>query len=506
MFRLRDRVLPDAVERADLALFRRAARRHAPALDRVLLPLTRAANRSGLWLAIATVLGFAGGRFGRRAGLRGVFAIASTSAVTNLGAKLLWRRRRPALDDVPVIRRLARLPTSSSFPSGHAAAAFAFATGATLEKPALAAPLYAAAAAVAYSRVHAGVHYPSDVVAGAAVGAGVAIATRHLWPVAPEEPALARPAAVPLEERPDPDGRGLSIVVNPSAGNGFTGSPSDALREALPGAEIIEVDEALTLPEALEKAVAGGRAVGICGGDGSVNAAARAAHEAGKPLVVFPGGTLNHFARDAGIASLDDAIAAVRDGEAVAVDVGQIAGRPFLNTASIGAYVDLVDARERLEERIGKWPAVLVALVRVLRKGEPTQIQIDGGLRRVWMIFIGNCRYHPPGFAPSWRDRLDDGLLDLRTVDAAQPFARLRLIWAVVTGTLPRCGIYRCRVTDEPTRVRSLDGPTRLARDGETFDAPEEFTISKAAEPLVVLLPPATRTERDEDPAHSRRR
>ena len=64
---------------------------------------------------------------------------------------------------------------------------------------------------------------------------------------------------------------------------------------------------------------------------------------------MFPGGTLNHFAREIGLATMDDAVAAVESGSAVGIDVGMIAGRPFLNTASFGSYVDLVDARERLE-------------------------------------------------------------------------------------------------------------------------------------------------------------
>ena len=222
--------------------------------------------------------------------------------------------------------------------------------------------------------------------------------------------------------------------MNPSAGPNGNSSVADGIRENLPGAEVIETDDDLPIDVALEKAAASGRAIGIAGGDGSVNAAAMVAYESGKPLVVFPTGTLNHFARDLGIESLEDAVGAVQDGEAVSVDVGVIADRPFLNTASIGSYVDLVDARERLEDRIGKWPAVIVALFKVLRSAEPMHVEINGTSRRIWMAFIGNCRYNPPGFTPSWRDRLDDGNIDVRIVDANYPFARVRILWAVLTG------------------------------------------------------------------------
>lgn len=484
------RLLPDRLQRVDLALFRRATRWHAPVLDRTLPPLTRSANRSLLWAAIGLSLNVFGARFGRRGALRGAFAIAITSFVTNIPAKLLWRRKRPVIDDVPVVRRLAKLPTSTSFPSGHAASAFAFATGVALEKPVVGVPLLGLAGVIAYSRVYVGVHYPSDVVAGAAIGAGMAIATRRLWPVTSDEPAHARPAIAEVGQRPGVDGSGLVIVVNPSAGGGFSGPPTEELADGLPGAEIIETDEDLSVTEALEKAAVAGCAIGVSGGDGTINAAAQVAHDAGKALVIVPGGTLNHFARDVGVRSVDDTIASVREGRPVGVDVGRIAGKPFVNTASFGAYVDLVDARERLERRIGKWPAVAVALVRVLRRAEPVNVEIDGEPVRAWMAFIGNCRYHPEGFTPSWRSQLDDGVLDVRIVDAAEPFARLRLVFAVLTGTLSRSRVYKCRLAHDPIRVRSLDGPIRLARDGETFQGPEEFTIEKSPERLVVFVPP----------------
>ena len=486
----RERVTPDAIVRADLALFQRVARWDTPLGDRVLPRLTRAANHSRLWMVIAVALDLAGGRFERRAALRGMVSVGLASAIANVPAKLIARRVRPDQTGVPMVRRLARLPSSSSFPSGHSASAFAFATGASIEKPALAPVLLPLAGAVAFSRVYTGVHYPSDVAVGSALGVGVAFATRRWWPVAPEEPAGAPARLTHLADRPGSDGEGLVVVANPGAGPTFGPDTAEALRAELPAVQVVEREPDDDLTHTLEKAAAGATVLGVCGGDGSVNAAAAVARRLGEPLVVVPGGTLNHFARDLGLHDVSDVVEAVRAGHTVAVDVGEIDGRVFMNTASLGSYVDLVDAREALESRIGKWPAVLVALLRVLRRGRPVEVEIDGRRMKVWMVFVGNCAYHPRGLTPSWRERLDDGLLDVRIVDGTEPYGRLRLMWALLTGTLGTSRVYRCFTTTGPVRVRSLDGPLRLARDGETFDASAtEFTIGKSDEPLTVFAP-----------------
>jgi undecaprenyl-diphosphatase len=104
--------------------------------------------------------------------------VAVTSAVVNLLVKPLGRRRRPdrASQNVPIARHVD-MPGSSSFPSGHSAAAFAFATGVGRTMPHAGAPLRALAALVAYSRVHTGVHYPGDVTIGSLIGGSLAQAT-----------------------------------------------------------------------------------------------------------------------------------------------------------------------------------------------------------------------------------------------------------------------------------------------------------------------------------------
>ncbi|MGI8425824.1 MAG: bifunctional phosphatase PAP2/diacylglycerol kinase family protein [Actinomycetota bacterium] len=478
----------EGLRELDKLLFKKVSRTRIPMVDKTLLPLSRVANKSVLWMMLAAALAAWGGRFHRRAAMRGVMAVAATSAIANIPIKMIARRARPAGNLVPKTRRLRNVPTSYSFPSGHAASAAAFATGAGLESPVLAAPLGLLAAAVGYSRVHTGVHYPSDVIAGAAIGAGVGLVTRKFWPMALREPARLRGVLTPIEAEPRQRGEGTVIVVNPSAGPALSANPSDELREKLPEAEVIEAAEGEELLPLLRKASREADVVGVAGGDGTVGAAADAAIKAGKPLMVVPSGTLNHLGRDLGLFSVDDAVTAVQRGEIAAVDAATIDGKLFLNTASFGAYSELVDAREKLESKIGKWPALLMALVKVLRTSEPLDVEVNGRSRKIWMIFIGNCRYQPSGFAPSRRERMDDGLLDVRLVDGTQPRARIRLLAAVLTGTLSKSGVYE-QWTDRKITIKSRQGPLRLARDGETFDGSSEFVIQKKGKPLAVYAP-----------------
>jgi undecaprenyl-diphosphatase len=168
--------------RLDLAVYAAVAATPTPTLDRFFGRVSAAANGSRI-----CVLAAVGDRPGRRAAADGVVSIGLTSAVVNLVLKPLGDRRRPNRDTyaIPVARQVA-MPRSTSFPSGHAASAFAFATGVGYAMPALSLPLHTAAAAVAYSRVHTGVHYPADVVVGSVTGAAlgqVAVALRRQSPL-----------------------------------------------------------------------------------------------------------------------------------------------------------------------------------------------------------------------------------------------------------------------------------------------------------------------------------
>ncbi|WP_435737498.1 phosphatase PAP2 family protein [Cellulosimicrobium sp. PMB13] len=441
-----------AVARADRSINGRTNRRRlGPRADAALAGLSTVADHGVLWGGLALAAAVTGPR-GRRAAVRGYGSLLAASAVANLVGKTLFGGERPSPESLPAWRRLAHPPTSPSFPSGHSASAAAFVTGVAVEWPVLGVALVPLATAVAYSRLHTGSHWFSDVAAGVAVGTTVALVGRAVAPGSHRRRAAA-PAGPAADVPALPDGAGLFVVVNPAAGSGraLAEDPAAAVRDGLPAAELHLLSDGDDLRALYDDAAArGARALGVSGGDGTVSTAAAAARAHDLPLVVLPGGTLNHFARTAGLGSITASLAAVREGTGAVVDVADLevtgpgvdgdpggGARTVLNTFSVGVYPELVTERERYEHRLGKWPAAVLAAARVLASARPVRLDIDGHEVRsgdYWSLFAGVNRYYPQSLAPVERRRLDDGVLDVRTARAERRASRLRTFLEVAAG------------------------------------------------------------------------
>jgi undecaprenyl-diphosphatase len=147
--------------------------------DRFAYGLSEAANFSLLWHGIALARAATGARGGWRAALRLSALIGVESLVVNQGIKRLFRRSRPI---EPTARpHYLRAPSTSSFPSGHASAAF-FAATLLADQGGPAWVWYGLATLVAMSRPYVRIHHASDVVVGAALGVGLAVLARRVWP------------------------------------------------------------------------------------------------------------------------------------------------------------------------------------------------------------------------------------------------------------------------------------------------------------------------------------
>ncbi|MFH9013166.1 diacylglycerol kinase family protein [Streptomyces sp. NPDC017943] len=476
--------LLDRVLAVDRRLFEAVAGGRGPGRS-VLAPLERSAHHGAFWCATAVALAASRTPRARRAATRGLASLGAASLAAGALGKRAVRHPGPAVAPLPVLRRLRRRPVTTSVPSRHAVSAAAFAAGVALESPAWGAVVAPVAAFVAVSRVRSGAHFPSDVLAGAALGVGTAYALRGVVPTRAQVTALPRPRAeVPALL----EGEGLVLVANTASGSAERAS---ALRDALPRAEVVECAPE-EVPAELDRAAGRARVLGVCGGDGTVNTAARVALRAGLPLAVLPGGTLNHFAYDLGVEDVRDLARALRQGDAVRVDVGRFSGGGregvFLNTCSVGVYPELVREREHWSPRIGGWPAGMLAALRVLRADRhPLEAELGGRTRPLWLLFAGNGTYHRMGLLSGRRLDLADGQLDVRVVHGGRRPAA-RLLAAAFAGPLTRSPVHAA-VQVRRLRLDHVAPGTLLAHDGEVTEVEGTVTLEKLPRALTVYRP-----------------
>ena len=168
------RAFDEAVERRFDAL-----RGHA-ALDRTMYVASELGDWSLVWHLIGAGQALLPGRDAMSA-VRLSTILGAESLLVNVGVKSLFRRTRPEWGSESKRPHKLRTPRSSSFPSGHASAAFT-AAGVLSQGDPLWPAYYAVAAVVASSRAYVKIHHPSDVVAGAALGVALAAVARHVWP------------------------------------------------------------------------------------------------------------------------------------------------------------------------------------------------------------------------------------------------------------------------------------------------------------------------------------
>ena len=234
--------------------------------------------------------------------------------------------------------------------------------------------------------------------------------------------------------------------------------------------------------------------IAAAGGDGTVSAVAAGVARGGKTLAVIPTGTLNHFARDAGIPTeLDEAVAILRTGTARGVDVGIVNDRFFLNNVSIGSYPRMVHARTALErDGRSRWLAGVVAVAETwwhLRSVTAT-ITIDGQdlRRRSPFIVIGNGSYVLSGFALGQRERLSNNELSLYVAPRMGRLGSVSLPFRALFG---RLGRYEQFETLTAAQITLTLRRQRVAAgiDGEVheLESPMRFAIKHDA--LQVVRP-----------------
>lgn len=248
--------------------------------------------------------------------------------------------------------------------------------------------------------------------------------------------------------------------------------------------------------------------VAAAGGDGTVNSVARNLVGTSTPLGVIPAGTLNHFARDVGVGRhVDDALRILAHGYVLPVDVATVNDHVFVNNSSIGLYPRMVEIRERYEQRLGKWPALIQATLLIFREAQPSVVQVSDGSNRLSvrteLVFVGNNQYELDLLHLGQRARIDAGELCCFILEVPNRAHLWRHIFRYLRDKQPKRHFLRTLEVTELTVIPRSPGSVEVAADGEVFQltAPLEYRVLSRALRVVVPEPPpaGSREERDQE-------
>ena len=287
-------------------------------------------------------------------------------------------------------------------------------------------------------------------------------------------------------------GHGGHEVIAATIGELFTAHGVDARVVVVSGRDVADT---------ARRAIRDGASLVVAGGgDGTIGTVASAVAGTSATLGVLPLGTLNHFAKDLRIPiDPEGAARTIAERHSIAIDMGEVNGRSFINNASIGLYPRLVWEREK-ERRGGhrKWIAVAVATGRLWRDYRRVRVVVRTDDRhrivRTPFVFIGNNEYQLDGTQLGGRQRLDGGCLHVCTAPGMTRVELVRVLLAAFTGRLHGDdhfeSLFAPDVSIEARRRRigvTLDGELWIA------ETPLSFRIRRGALRVLVPAPaPAT--------------
>lgn len=211
------------------------------------------------------------------------------------------------------------------------------------------------------------------------------------------------------------------LIINPKSGDGRAIKANIPQQAEKLGIKVIVTKKSDNIEQLAQDAVVSGADVlGVSGGDGTLGAVVKVAIEHDLPLVVLPGGTRCHFARDAGFKpeEISDALVSFRGVER-RVDVGSINGRIFLNNVSFGLYADMVDNPEYRDNKIRTTRGVLQSLLNGTKKYYPLSF-VDASNKKhkyATQILVGVNKYETVNiFELGRRNHLNKGILQITAI------------------------------------------------------------------------------------------
>ena len=294
----------------------------------------------------------------------------------------------------------------------------------------------------------------------------------------------------------------LAFIINPVAGSSRRGSGpadrGDAIRRRCAAAG---ADHEVALTErpghARELAAAlagrGFSPVVAWGGDGTVNEVASGLMRRDAVLGIVPAGSGNGLARELGISLRPgEAIETALRGRDRVIDMGELAGRPFVNLAGVGLPASVAELFARLSGR--GLAAYVKATARELLRYRSERYAVATRERTLeqpaLFIELANGRQYGNGAVVAPHARLDDGRLDLVSVDPIGPARAAWGLWRLFNGTIDRHSYVHCSQVDRVTI--SADRPLRFHVDGEPVQGGCGLSATVHPAALRVRVPPPT--------------
>jgi YegS/Rv2252/BmrU family lipid kinase len=292
----------------------------------------------------------------------------------------------------------------------------------------------------------------------------------------------------------------VPVIINAGAGNPHVDKRVKKLTELfLAGGLHVDIrlassgDELDTLMRAA--AAERPRLLVAAGGDGTISTAAAALVDSATVLGVLPFGTLNHFAKDLDIPlELEEAVGNIIDGNSIAVDVGEVNGRVFINNSSLGLYPDMVRDRERQHSRLGrgKFRSLVWASIAAFRRYPFLTVRLDvEGTKRVQvtpLVFVGNNEYSMEGFNIGERARIDGGRLSIYIVKKQGRAALVRLSLEALFGRLRQARDFEA-LTATDFVIETRDSRILVATDGEVLGMKSPLHYRIRPRSLRVIVP-----------------
>ncbi len=271
------------------------------------------------------------------------------------------------------------------------------------------------------------------------------------------------------------------MVYNPKSGSALD---TNTLRQKCDATDIT-IDTLIAINDRLESElkphIEKAATIGVIGGDGTVSAVATLVANTKATLLPLPGGTLNHFTKDLGIAqSIDDALHQATTQTPRTVDSACVNDLRFINNSSIGIYPSTLHERKEIEPKFGKWTAAVIASFRSFARLKTYQVTIDGETFDTPFIFIGNNRYELDTLGGVERSSLDQGVLTVFVAKTQSRLALLKIALFALIGKAAELDEFDIFHPSNLT-VKAKKSILSVSHDGE---------VSKLSSPLTYTIEP----------------